>query len=198
MNFIYQNENSICPELCAEIIEMYENENNKYQGKTIAGIQPKIKNTTDFTIPKNDEKWNKIEQFLYKELHKNILKYTESINCESYRAKYNNGMESTIFTNNQLEAYNFMIQKYDKNKGEYIYHNDFHMNSNKYRVITFLWYLNDIHEGGETEFWDSYKIKPTAGKIVLFPSSWTYPHRGKMPISDNKYIITNWLYINYG
>jgi hypothetical protein len=90
-----------------------------------------------------------------------------------------------------------MIQKYDKNKGEYIYHNDFHMISIKYRVITFLWYLNDIHEGGETEFWDSYKIKPTAGKIVLFPSSWTYPHRGKMPISDNKYIITNWLYINY-
>ena len=66
----------------------------------------------------------------------------------------------------------------------------------KYRVITFIWYLNNVEEGGETEFWKDYNIKPTTGKLVLFPASWTFPHRGKMPISDDKYIITGWIYLN--
>jgi hypothetical protein len=196
MDFIYQNEHSICPEFCEEIIEMYEMEQNKYDGLTIGGVQKKIKDTTDFIIPKNDEKWSRIESFLYKELHKNILKYIQYINREKYNEHNNNGEDSSIFTNTKFETQHFMIQKYDKNKGQYIYHNDFHMIPNKYRVITFLWYLNDVNEGGETEFWDYHKIKPTAGKMILFPASWTYPHRGLMPISSNKYIITNWLYIN--
>jgi hypothetical protein len=91
-----------------------------------------------------------------------------------------------------------MIQKYDKLDGKYIYHDDsfIDFNKNRYRVFTYLWYLNTVTEGGETVFWDSYKIKPEAGKLVLFPACWTFPHTGKMPISDNKYIITGWVYVN--
>lgn len=195
MNFIYENDNSLCEELCNDIIELYENDENKDEGRTIGGVDMKIKNTTDLIIPKNNEKWKKIEECLYKELHKNILKYIEQINCESYNPKFNNGTDTNIFKNTNLEAYYFMIQKYDKNKGEYIYHNDFYLEKNKYRVITFLWYLNDVKEGGETQFWDSYKIKPKTGKLILFPASWTFQHRGLMPKSSNKYIITNWLYL---
>ena len=44
-----------------------------------------------------------------------------------------------------------MIQRYVKNHGKYIYHNDFTINNGNPRVITFLWYLNTIEEGGETE-----------------------------------------------
>ena len=89
-----------------------------------------------------------------------------------------------------------MIQKYEQNKGKYIYHNDssIKLDKNKFRVITFLWYLNDVEEGGETEFFGYYKIKPECGNILLFPSGWIYPHCGKMPISSDKYIITGWLY----
>jgi hypothetical protein len=94
-----------------------------------------------------------------------------------------------------------MIQKYNKGIGKYVYHNDFQIENNsdkyKYRVITFLWYLNTVDEGGETEFWDSYKIKPLSGKLLLFPANWCFQHRGIMPISDNKYIITGWLYLSH-
>ena len=61
-------------------------------------------------------------------------------------------------------------------------------------VITYIFYLNDVEEGGETEIRRKCKIKSKAGKLLLFPSCWTFPHRGVMPISDNKYIITGWLY----
>ena len=64
----------------------------------------------------------------------------------------------------------------------------------KYRLINFIWYLNDVEEGGETEFFGNYRIKPTQGKIVFFPSEWFYPHQGKTPLSNNKYILTGWLH----
>ena len=89
------------------------------------------------------------------------------------------------------------MQKYKKNSGRYIYHDDQHIDwkKNRYRILTFIWYLNDVITGGETEFFGTREIIPEAGKLVLFPSSWSYPHRGKMPISHDKYIITGWIYI---
>ena len=65
------------------------------------------------------------------------------------------------------------------------------------RHLTFLWYLNDVEEGGETEFWGQYGIKPEAGKLILFPASWTFPHKANVPISSDKYIITGWLWQHY-
>ena len=66
----------------------------------------------------------------------------------------------------------------------------------QYRVITFLWYLNTVEEGGETELLGSVNIKPERGKLLLFPASWTFPHRGKMPISHDKYIVTGWFHVS--
>ena len=39
------------------------------------------------------------------------------------------------------------------------------------------------------------KIKAEKGKLLIFPSSWTYIHRGNIPISDDKYIITGWVHL---
>lgn len=197
--YIYENNISITPILCREIIELFEGEKIKNRGVTIGGYQPNIKDTTDFNIPKCDDEtsnWFKIEKFLYKELNTNLLKYIKQINCPKYNKENNNGIDGSIFLDTELKVYSFMIQKYLKNEGKYTYHNDFAINQSKnHRVITYIWYLNTVTEGGETEFWDSFKIKPTAGKLVLFPSTWTFHHRGLKPISDDKYIITGWFYI---
>ena len=58
-----------------------------------------------------------------------------------------------------------------------------------------MWYLNDVEIGGETDF-INFKIKPTTGKLVIFPSTWTYPHCANIPISNDKYIITGWFVNN--
>ena len=96
-----------------------------------------------------------------------------------------------------LEA--MQIQKYDKNVGEFKLHVDYECNftAKKVRQLTYIWYLNDIVDGGETEFWANHRIKPTTGKLIIFPSHWTYPHKGLVPKSDDKYIITGWLYQYY-
>ena len=96
-----------------------------------------------------------------------------------------------------------MMMKYLKNDGLYEWHNDFHLlgtsigdaddKSGTCRILTYLFYLNTIDEGGETEFIDGTKIKPEKGKLLIFPATWPYVHKGNMPVSSNKYIVTGWL-----
>ena len=63
------------------------------------------------------------------------------------------------------------------------------------RVLTYLLYLNDDFEGGETEFmFQKHREKPKKGTLVLFPSYFTHVHRGGMIMSGTKYIITGWTF----
>jgi 2OG-Fe(II) oxygenase superfamily len=62
------------------------------------------------------------------------------------------------------------------------------------RIMTFILYLNDIEDGGETEFlYYPKRIKPKQGKLVLFPGGFTHTHRGNQPLNGPKYIITGWV-----
>jgi hypothetical protein len=55
-------------------------------------------------------------------------------------------------------------------------------------------YLNDVDEGGETEFlYQSIRIKPKKGTLILCPGSFTHTHRGNPPLSGEKYIVTTWI-----
>ena len=62
------------------------------------------------------------------------------------------------------------------------------------RTDTFMIYLNDVEEGGETEFLHfSKRVKPKTGRIVIWPSAFPYLHRGNPPLSGEKYILTSWM-----
>lgn len=62
------------------------------------------------------------------------------------------------------------------------------------RKIVVQLYLNDIKEGGETEFlYQNKRISAKRGKILLWPADWTYTHRGNPPIGKEKFILTTWL-----
>ena len=62
------------------------------------------------------------------------------------------------------------------------------------RALVFSIYLNDIEEGGETEFLhQSIRVKPVKGRCVIWPAGFPYVHRGNPPLKEEKYIITSWL-----
>jgi hypothetical protein len=197
--FIYLNAHSIPPELCDDLIEYYYDvKDSHYEGRTLGGVNKNIKDTTDFTIPLNAEpgsRWDKINKFLQKELRTNLKMYLDQLkDIPEFSAEQNNGVDYRIFDYQYFTENCFMLQKYEKQKGKYTYHNDFLLDSDSHRVITYLWYINDVEEGGETELWHSLKIKPEKGKLLLFPAHFSVPHCGLMPISSDKIIITGWLY----
>ena len=66
------------------------------------------------------------------------------------------------------------------------------------RHLVFMTYLNDVTDGGGTEFYHQKIItKARKGLTVIWPSDWTYTHRGEISPTQDKYIITGWFnYLN--
>lgn len=62
------------------------------------------------------------------------------------------------------------------------------------RYLVFLWYLNDVTEGGETEFCDlGIKVAPRTGRLLMFPPYWMFQHAGRPTVSNDKYIVSTYL-----
>ena len=65
------------------------------------------------------------------------------------------------------------------------------------RFLTFFIYLNDVEEGGETQFMNinkpgtyiPYTVQPKRGRLLMFPPTWQYYHAGLKPISGKKYLL---------
>jgi len=197
--YIYTNKCSLSREICLDVIQMFEQQDEKHRGFTIGGVNLDIKDTYDYVINKNNPKWYKYYNLLFSELNRNLKEYVNSLNKDNVMNNDDQHTKNTEykFFYDDLSIVSFQVQRYIKNIGRYIYHNDFTVDSlgKKHRVITFIWYLNDVEEGGETVFNGTTFIKPEMGKLVLFPATWTYPHCGRMPISSNKYIITGWVFV---
>ena len=72
------------------------------------------------------------------------------------------------------------------------------------RFLTFFIYLNDVEEGGETQFMNinkpgtyiPYTVQPKQGRLLMFPPTWQYYHAGLKPISGKKYLLHS--YCHYG
>jgi len=91
------------------------------------------------------------------------------------------------------------IQKTSPTQGYHTWHceNDAETGCNE-RLLSWILYLNDVEEGGETEFlYQSLRFKPKAGTFILFPAHFTHTHRGNPPLNGTKYIATGWIeYLN--
>jgi hypothetical protein len=87
------------------------------------------------------------------------------------------------------------IQKTLPGEGFHVWHQEASCSLiNKTRVIAYTIYLNDVEEGGETEFlYQSKRVQAKKGRIVIWPAGFPYAHRGNPPLSGEKYIMTSWL-----
>lgn len=86
------------------------------------------------------------------------------------------------------------IQKTEVGGGYHMWHCEDHHHEHMDRVLTWILYLNDVEEGGETEFlYYPKRIKPKKGTFIMWPAGFTHTHRGNPPISNSKYIATGWV-----
>ena len=87
------------------------------------------------------------------------------------------------------------IQKTLPTEGYHVWHIEHGKGfDNEPRAFVFSVYLNDVEDGGETEFLHfSKRVKPVKGRIVIWPAAFPYVHRGNPPLSGEKYILTSWM-----
>lgn len=137
-------------------------------------------------------------QINFTEIHK-INKETENVHNKvlskvlEYKKLYYKFIDSRCFPEeNSFEQ--FRIKRYQNNGKElFDTHVDVKDYSSSRRYLSFLFYLNDVEEGGETIF-TGMEIKPKVGRLLVFPPLWMYPHKGCIPISNEKYIMSTYLH----
>ena len=62
------------------------------------------------------------------------------------------------------------------------------------RILSCSLLLNDDYKGGELAFFNKrYKHKGSKGDLVIFPSSFTYPHEVLPVKSGTRYSIVTWI-----
>lgn len=87
------------------------------------------------------------------------------------------------------------IKRYRPDENErFDLHVDVTDNKSSRRFLVMFCYLSDC-EGGETVFPTlDLKIKPQAGRVLMFPPLWMFPHTANKPIDTNKYIMGTYLH----
>ena len=183
-NFIgaYNIEND---SLCERIVSFFEeNKDLQSQGAVGDGVDEKIKKSTDITIYPNNLKEEKF--FLFKD-------YLNSLNkCyQDYRETYP-FLKKFI---KKVDLGYFNIQKYLPGGHFAELHSERTSLQNLHRLFAWMTYLNDVDDGGTTDFdYFDIKVKPEKGKTLIWPAEWTHAHTGSILKSGKKYIITGWMH----
>ena len=93
-----------------------------------------------------------------------------------------------------LVVFEGKVQKTLPGEGYHQWHAENTGSLHRNRVLAWSLFLNDVEEGGETEFLhQNTRIKPKKGRMLIFPAYFTHIHRGNPPLSGEKYIATGWV-----
>ena len=178
-DFIYVERDALPKSFCNNVIEKFEQDDRKRLGQVGGGVCLEIKRSSDLSISELDD-WKSYDQAFFKSLNGGLKKYIRFLPEEymKHRALSELGNDT-----------GYQIQRTQPGD-HYIWHHD----QTTTRLVTFIWYLNDIKDGGYTEFIDGTRIQPEAGKLIIFPATWDFLHRGVSPKTETKYLCTGWVH----
>ena len=221
-DFIEVIDNAIPEDLCKAFIARFEESKNTSAGRTGGGVDVDKKRSLDVSIAQHPEFKAQYQQLL-PHLSAQLMAYFEKYffaligpigltvadpkTGQPVKLTQENFDEIGKPNLQNLVQYLFRIgdinaQKYDAGKGGYPYwHSEVYPqaghNDALHRILLFMFYLNDVDEGGTTDFYYQNKtLQPKAGTMVIAPAYFTHTHRGSVPVSNDKYILTSWVLFN--
>ena len=161
--------------ICDGLIEYHSNNMEyKYAGNTQGGKA--LKRSTDVTIYPASQ--NPFVQ-MYRKL---LFDYVRE-----YLASYDNPLGQLTI------AEGFNIQHYKPSEGFLSWHSERSLHQTHQRALVFMTYLNDVQDGGGTDFkYQGKRHHAQKGKTLIWPSDFTHTHRGEPSPTQEKYIATGW------
>jgi len=167
------------PSVCDDLIKYFEESKDKCPGTYGGGkYNKKNKDSTDLAIRDSSSP-----------VIKNYLNQLGEI-LKLYKHKYKFIEKSRRW--NLL--FPFTIKHYKPKQGYHIWHYERTGLSTCHRMLVFMTYLNDVTEGGETEwYYQKIKLKPKKGLTVFWPTDFNFTHRGVSSLTEHKYIVSGWL-----
>ena len=167
-------------EYCNSLINHFDTETTtKYWQRTKEDRPNFVTQDTILSLPKDDKLLTPFNNILLQAILPLYLKkYIIPIGPESFDLEEANNIQRTF-----------------PSEGYHMWHCENNMKKDSItRMLAYTLYLNDVEEGGETEFlYQSLRVKPITGTLCIFPTYFTHSHRGNPPLSGKKYILTGWI-----
>lgn len=200
-DYILEIDNALPKEICDRIIERYKKDSRKVQSKVGGAsgggeINKEMRRSLLLQFSGYDD-WADVDRIIFDVIGTAIQKYV--LHIKKLYKKYETMNDQIIqlrlkedFAAMQDEGY--FIQEY-KEGDFYHWHTDHSNKLKRSRTLSFVLYLNtlDENQGGSTDFIHGQKIRPFAGKLLVFPSDWQYAHRSAVVKNGGiKYTIGTW------
>lgn len=220
-DFIGTYNDVLSVEECKNLIKKFERSRQKSPGVTGHGQNLAAKDSMDINISR-DPDWREEEQFIAHLTERWLVKYMRQYvhlltgAVSVYIPDPASGQplaiddkiiaeldDSTVLqlVRKLYRLGTINLQRYTRQSGGYHHFHSENFPSlgdpectSLHRVLLFMYYLNDVREGGETEFlYQQRLLKPSRGQLVFAPSGFTHTHKGHVPLSNDKYILTSWV-----
>jgi hypothetical protein len=179
-DFILCDEAKVPIEICMGLIKEFENNDSHHTKGMFGGgkINSQYKKCTEIYLEGN----------FAEEIFQTFGEYLIS-SAEKYQDKYTS---CTIMDPWSICPF-FKIQRYEPGEGYFAEHSENDCKENSDRVLAWMIYLNDVLDGGHTEFPNqSKKFQPRTGDLLIWPAYFTHSHRGITSLTQRKYIMTGW------
>lgn len=179
---IYQG---LAPADCRAVIDLFDADERKSRGAVYRPGQVRsqddaIKRSWDLEILDQGD-WRPVFRTIHPRIQACIRHYLS---------------RSPILQSFDLQVTGYKIQMYPRGEGWFRWHADSIGAGVQSRQVAMILYLNDVAQGGETEFFHQrIKVAPRAGQLLLFPAGWNYLHCGQVAVSHDKYIVQTFVRI---
>jgi hypothetical protein len=168
-------------ELCDRIIDYHKNSNYRHNGyfgsrEDNHNVDKSIKDSIDCQL---------VGEMKYEYI--SYLKESFDLYVEKY--PYCNNYGSWDIRED------IMIQHYKPHGGFKVWHTERGgaQTPSVSRHMTWITYLNDVEDEGGTEFFhQKIKVKAEKGLTIVFPTDWTFTHKGVPSPTEEKWIVTGW------
>lgn len=221
-DFIGVYDNALSSEFCDEVIKMFEaHPQIQSAGHIGGGVDTGKKDSVDCCISEYKE-WESFNQQLFNVTLDKLFEYVRehrhlvcgalapTIRLESGEVIELSAENLDRVPDKQLKAIILRLyrpgylnlQKYHQGTGGFHHwHSEIYPKEPNcetlHRVLLFMFFLNDVEKGGETEFfYQQRNIKPSKGRMVIAPAGFTHTHKGNVAESNDKYIVTSWILFN--
>ena len=218
-DFLEIYDGALSGEQCLEIIERFNASGKVARGKTGQGVDTSKKDSYDLTISQHAE-WNDISNLMMGAVQQYLQQYMDKYRMLLVGAMSPQVVHPVTGAPVQLTIDNFdecgaahlgelmrtmyragalNVQKYVQASGGYHHwHSEIYPQNasgeSLHRALLFQFYLNDVAEGGETEFYyQQRKVEARAGRLIIAPAGFTHTHKGHVARSGDKYIATSWI-----
>ena len=189
MNHVKVFENVFDAKFCKKLIKKF-NKSSKIVEGVVSTEEVESYRADEFLVSKDvhmgeHKEWEKLNRAYHDQISKVVLQYLEDY-------------KHIIYDRCILHLDNAIMSRYEKHSGKFNIHQDAVGNS-YLRSLTIITYLNHVSEGGETRFHNfDLDIKPELGSVLIFPSDFIHVHEGRVPVSNDKYLVVSFASIHVG